>query len=542
MHDYDDLVQRSLAMPGEEADKSAAMRRKARFMASVTKFMTDPSERARVESIASRAGIADEAGDARGAGPGDGPPQAQQDAPDLARGRTRTPRRKVRRLRRAPGGRKITTRVGDYLAWLGGGDKVILRQVPQERARFTQMAGVLLTTAGIAVVSMIFALHDGVGASLLPSVSLGLLWGIVILNLDRFLVLSMGRVRSRWRLVSIALPRLALALLLAVVISTPLVLRIFASDIKAQLFIMQQEKAKQQSVLIAHSSEALEASQLSVQISTDQAIVNGHLPSTITSPQLDAAQVQVAHLQVQAMQAYQAEKTAREAWQCQLYGATCAGGSGLAGNGPIAFAKQVQYTQAVAIYNSVTSQLNRAETVENAAQATFDKTESQRVQAVQAQAMAQLPSLQRKYQALKANIQTESAYGNGVNKADTGILAQLQALSEVSAHSRSLEGARLAVLALFLIIEILPVTVKFLLTLAPPSAYELVAQLRDDELIQAVRVRQYEARHIEEAKSKTRINAHEVALQEWNDELQARISTGGQVRVGASSPPGKTGA
>ncbi len=62
MHDFDDdMVERSLAMPGEEADQFAAERRRARFMASVAKFMTDPAERARAEEIAARAGLAEEA-------------------------------------------------------------------------------------------------------------------------------------------------------------------------------------------------------------------------------------------------------------------------------------------------------------------------------------------------------------------------------------------------------------------------------------------------------------------------------------------------
>ena len=50
---------------------------------------------------------------------------------------------------------------GDFMAGLGGADSEILAKAPRERARFVQMAGVLLTTAGIAILAMIFALHDG---------------------------------------------------------------------------------------------------------------------------------------------------------------------------------------------------------------------------------------------------------------------------------------------------------------------------------------------------------------------------------------------
>ena len=217
------------------------------------------------------------------------------------------------------------------LAWLGGADRDLLEQVPQERGRFAQMAGVLITTAGIAVMSMVFALHDAVTVPLLPSIVIGLLWGIVILNIDRFLVLSMGFTRDRWRLVWITLPRLALAVVLALVISTPLVLRIFASDINAQLFTMQAERSKQQAVLLAGTAQGQEAARLQSQISADQAVLAGHLPVAVTSPQLQTAQARVNNLQAQAQSDYKTEVDAYKAWQCQLDGQTCAGGSGKSG-------------------------------------------------------------------------------------------------------------------------------------------------------------------------------------------------------------------
>jgi uncharacterized membrane protein YgcG len=105
------------------------------------------------------------------------------------------------------------------------------------------------------------------------------------------------------------------------------------------------------------------------------------------------------------------------------------------------------------------------------------------------------------------------------------------------------------VLALFFLIEILPVTVKFLLNIGPPSAYEVVAQLREDELIDAASIRRIESRRISEAKSQIRINVEadmrekeedlgrhanarvademtkvlDVALQEWSRQVRAKL-------------------
>ena len=442
-------------------------------------------------------------------------------------------------------------RAGDFLAWLGGSDKTILDQVPQERARFAQMAGVLLTTASIAVFSMIFALHDGVKAPLLPAVLLGLVWGVIILNLDRFLVLSMGSNRHKWRLLGLTLPRLALAVVLALVISTPLVLRIFASDINQQLFVMQEKQSAQDAKLEANSSQAQQANNLLKKIDTDQDILNGHLPQNVVSPQLQADENQVTKLQAAAQSDYQQEVAAYETWQCELDGQHCAGSSGQVGNGARAMAKHLLYEQAQATYNSAESALQAAQSTEQAAQASFASTEQTRIQQLKAAAARELPGLQAQYKALETQLQTAAANGAKADSANTGILAQLQALSEASSQNPSLEGARLAVLALFFLIEMLPVTVKFLLNLGPPSAYEVVAKLKEDELIDTARAKRVESRRIEERKSEVRINVEDdmrkreetlgkqanqhvagemeqildLALQEWSNRVRAKLSS-----------------
>jgi Domain of unknown function (DUF4407) len=402
-------------------------------------------------------------------------------------------------------------------------------------------------------VSMAFALRDGVKAPLAAAVVLALLWGVVIFNLDRFLVLSMGDTRNRVRLVLITLPRLALAVVLALVISTPLVLRIFASDINQQLFIMQQRASRQQAALIAGSGEQQEADRIKAQINSDEGILNGHLPQSITSPQLQSAQAQVSQLQRQAQSDYQAEVTAREAWQCELDGQNCVGSSGKVGNGPRAQAKYMEYQQAVKTYDSVQGRLNAAVAAENAAQRSFSNDMTSRVRQIKAQAQQELPALRARYQKLESALQGTAANGQQVNNANTGLLAQLQALSEASGQSSSLQAARLAVLALFFLIEILPVTVKFLLNMGPLSAYEVVARLSEDERIDAATTRRIEARRMEEAGSQARVRVQadmrrreedlgrymnqqvtaeitkilDASLQDWGRQARASLPDGG---------------
>ena len=132
----------------------------------------------------------------------------------------------------------MTDRLGNSLAFVGGGDRSILNQVPMDRSRFAAMGAALLVAAGLSSISMFFALHNGVQLALVPSLIVCLVWGLIILNLDRFLMLSIRYTRGGARLILVSFLRLILSAVVALVTATPLVLQIFSSDINAQLSLM----------------------------------------------------------------------------------------------------------------------------------------------------------------------------------------------------------------------------------------------------------------------------------------------------------------
>jgi hypothetical protein len=469
--------------------------------------------------------------------------------------------------------------ISNFMAWLGGADKAILTRVPQERARFVQMAGVLLTTASIAVISMIFAIHNGVKAPLAAAIIVGLFWGFIILNLDRFLVLSMGSTRDIRRLVWLAVPRVLLAIVISLVISTPLTLRIFASDINVQLAKMQASESKQLAGQVADSGPAQEANQLLNKINADKAILDGHLPETITEPQLQTAEAQVAQLQPKVATAQQAVISAREAWQCELYGVGpgCAGASNQPGNGPIAQAKEAQYQAALNTYNTLNGELQTALGNENAGEAALKQQQGAALSRYQNQAHAELPGLQKEYATLEASLQTTKNNDQNAINANTGLLAQLSALWAAGSNNFGLLLAQLTVMALFFLIEMLPVTVKFLLNMGPLTTYETVAKLEDEKVVDTARLDRItqrrnaeresdETRKVEDGKSKMRINVEEdmrtheealgkhanqyvagkmqeildLSLQEWSNRVRAKLS-GAQPTQNGSLPGAAVG-
>src|SRR3954462_5845457 len=134
-------------------------------------------------------------------------------------------------------------RIGDGLAVLAGARTDILEVAPGARARFVALGGVLLSTGGLAILSAAFAVHMAVGVVWPLAIVIGLFWGTVIVNLDRMLLVGMAHDASLRRNMLMAVPRVGLALVLGIVISTPLTLQIFLKEIDTQVVALQAEAA-----------------------------------------------------------------------------------------------------------------------------------------------------------------------------------------------------------------------------------------------------------------------------------------------------------
>lgn len=132
--------------------------------------------------------------------------------------------------------------INEFLWTCGGVDKDLLRMCPTDWAKKAGMGGTILGTAVLATFSGGFAAYtisDNIGIAII----IGIIWGLVIFNLDRYLVNSMYSdgepTISKQEFLS-GLPRIIIAIFLGIVISTPIELKIFDGKINDYL---SQEKA-----------------------------------------------------------------------------------------------------------------------------------------------------------------------------------------------------------------------------------------------------------------------------------------------------------
>jgi hypothetical protein len=376
--------------------------------------------------------------------------------------------------------------MGRLLIWLSGASPQILKRCPTERAKYVGIGAAIFVTAMIAGVSMAFALRTELIAPLIIAFPLAIAWGLAIMSLDRWLVVSLPRQENPWGYLVLAIPRLLLGLLIGFVISTPLILQIFRPEINNQIAVIQTQRADSYFAQLAMNplTRKINADRAAV-AALDNTISTGGGP--IKNPYRDPT---VKSLVQQRNIAASQASFAFGQWQCQLYGLPAR--SCKAGNGQLAAASHARYLNAIALLNqdnakirSVTQQILSADSTARATAALA----------------ARVPLLAAKL-ALKLDISEQRnliASFDAANARDAGLLLRIQALDDFS-KSSTLNVVRLLLFALFTVVELLPIMVKVLLNVAPENTYEKMLALEEGMLLRAARedaLRRQAARSLE---------------------------------------------
>ncbi|MBI1227488.1 MAG: DUF4407 domain-containing protein [Bacteroidetes bacterium] len=286
-----------------------------------------------------------------------------------------------------------------FFLFCSGVDTAMLERCPSDINKYMGIGATVFFTGVLAFFSSGYALYT-VFDSYLLAAAFGLVWGLMIFNLDRYIVMSMKSNGKWWRDALVAAPRLVLAVLLALVISKPLELKIFEKEIKAELVTMEQEVFKKQE---------------------DQ------LKARFQS-QIDEQQQGIAKLKNEI-----AEKTAVRDTLARIavQEADGTGGSGKKNLGPIYRAKKAE----------------------------ADKTQSE-LDSLVALAIPLIKQKEKAVTSLDSTVQAE--IGALVRTSYNGMAARMEALSRLSEGSKAIFYASIFIMLLFVAIETAPIMVKLI--------------------------------------------------------------------------------
>jgi len=254
------------------------------------------------------------------------------------------------------------------------------------------------------------------------AISLGLLWGILIFNWDRYIVMSLHKSRGGFgafcRQIATASPRLVLALLIASVITVPLELKIFEREILDQLESNHQRTLNEdiQSIEQKYSEIA------------DLAKQNTTLTEAITGKEGQRND---------AFQEVQGEASGNR-------------GTGIRGVGPV-------WRQKTTFLDQLDKELHDLRSHNN----------------------AQIQQNHARIGALKKARETEIAHKAVILQEANGLLARLDVLHDLIKEQTTTALAFVLIAVMFVVIETAPVVVKLLSTYGP---YDAIVEQKETEV------------------------------------------------------------
>jgi uncharacterized UPF0146 family protein len=405
---------------------------------------------------------------------------------------------------------------------LGGADLDVLKHAKSERSAFVGLGLVMLGTASVAALSMAFALHNAVltvidpltggpakdqpTSHLVLSVFLGVVWGALILVLDRALIKTMQGVAGAAKAVVYAVPRFILAIIIGIVVSTPITLQVFSNEIAVQVKQNQDNLVDQMTRDAADSDTAKKLTSVQKDIAEREKILKGQVDG-LSSPDLETAKSNY-ETAVKAREA--AEKARDDAYLvmiCEKAGAgsnpQCQGkASNQRGEGDLYQARLQEYNNAQSALSAKQREEEGAQTALTNAQTAANNANKDEVARQQAQANIDLcgkakdaedkeivppiadpgcqSGLRHEAEVLQ---QTLAAMENGnLARQQAGLLAQIVALGEISTSKPAAGTAHFFVALLFMAIELLPVIIKTFIAARGVTQYDRIAKkLQDDE-------------------------------------------------------------
>ena len=129
-------------------------------------------------------------------------------------------------------------KITDFFWFCSGAHVDTLKRYPTEHNKYVGIGATIFFTALFASLSGGYAMYfvfSGNPLAVIFAILFGLIWGLAIFNMDRYIVSSISKSGTTNQQILQATPRILLAIMIGIVISRPLELKIFDKEIREKL-------------------------------------------------------------------------------------------------------------------------------------------------------------------------------------------------------------------------------------------------------------------------------------------------------------------
>lgn len=353
--------------------------------------------------------------------------------------------------------------LNEFLWTCAGVNKKILRQCPTDYAKYAGIGGTILFTALMAMLSGGYALYfvfrdkstnDVMFSDVFFAMLFGMFWGLLIFNLDRFIVNTMysdGKVTISRREFTSGLPRIIMAIFLGIVISTPLELKIFEDEIAVQV---EKNKQKELDKLVAKNDSTLQLREQQLEdlratpLQTTQEPITGNaqIDALIVKKNSKVGQISAVDVKIKNLVAQRNSLPRTDANLKKI------------GNLNAAIAKQrVIKGHLNAEINGIQAKINTLSGVISESVSTAQKKR----QEDEKRLISQIDSIR----AIITNVKI--VYGEELDKNYGGFQARMKAFDDMKSENSSTRISAIFIMLLFIIIETTPTFFKMMIASGP---------------------------------------------------------------------------
>lgn len=132
----------------------------------------------------------------------------------------------------------IMKKLTEFFWFCSGAHRDTLLKYPTEHNKYVGIGATIFFTALFATLSGGYAMYfvfAGTETAMPFAFLFGIIWGLAIFNMDRYIVSSISKSGTTGQQILQATPRILLAIMIGIVISRPLELKIFDKEIRQQL-------------------------------------------------------------------------------------------------------------------------------------------------------------------------------------------------------------------------------------------------------------------------------------------------------------------
>lgn len=355
-----------------------------------------------------------------------------------------------------------------FLVTLAGGRSDILAFCPSERGKFETLGMTVFMTGLLTVAAVWFALVSVMGMNPVLAFPAAFFGGLVLTGLLRWTIISF-RFDGKNKF-AVAVPWLIFTMMVGIVLSTPVALRSFQSEINYQVSITRAQQESAFLVLQQHSQVAAQVIYWQNKVNNLDEVIN----SRGAVPFNPAGDSEFQELTRQLNSERGVAASDYHAWQCQLEG-----GCGVpAGAGPLARAAEQRYEAAESQVTSLTAQIQAREKNLQAASARSQESRLRQAQADLPGARAQLTSVLSQQESLRNSFLAS-------DEAVNGMIMRIQALYRLSGENVMLAAAWCLLFLSFLLVNCMPLAIMLM---RRPGIYEAIhAAVIQRELADALR-------------------------------------------------------